>query len=54
MNSAFMYSNFKHKEAHITPPTGAYTVIINWLGEMAQKHLSSTSRQLNAGVNSWF
>jgi hypothetical protein len=53
MNSAIMYSNFKYKEAHLTLPTGAYTVI-NWLGEMAQKHLSSTSRQLNAGVNSWF
>lgn len=48
-----MYSNFKHKKAHPTSPTGAYTVI-NWLGEMAQKHLSSTSTQLNVGVHSWF
>jgi hypothetical protein len=54
MHSAFMYSNFKHKQAHLTLPTEAYTVIINCLGEMAQKNLSSTSKQLNAGVNSWF
>jgi hypothetical protein len=54
MHLAFMYSNFKHKKAHPTPPTGAYTVIINRLGEMAQKHLSSTSMQINGGVHSWF
>jgi hypothetical protein len=54
MHSAFMYSNFKHKKAHLIPPARAYTVIINWLGEMSQKHLLSTSTQLNAGVHSWF